>query len=80
VTSLRGTLQAVETRRTAAVARHLLALWAILLRAWRRLRLAGRFRRRAKAQLPAESGDGPALLPDRSATPDAANRADPDNA
>ncbi|MYJ73343.1 MAG: cation:proton antiporter [Rhodospirillaceae bacterium] len=80
VTSLRGTLQAVETRRTAAVARHLLALWATLLRAWRRLRLAGRFRRRAKAQLPADSGDGPALLPDRSAAPDAANRADPDNA
>lgn len=80
VTSLRGTLQAVETRRTAALIRHLLALWAALLRAWQKLGLARRFRRRAKAQLPADSGDGPALLPDRSAAPDAAKRTDPDNA
>ena len=80
VTSLRGTLQAVETRRTAALVRHLLALWAILLRAWQRLRLARWFRRRAKAQLPADSGDEPALLIDRSDAPDTPARAGPDNA
>ena len=80
VTSLRGTLQAVETRRTAALARHLLALWAVLLRAWQKLRRARPFRRRAKAQLPADSADEPALLPDRSAVPGAADRAGPDNA
>ena len=80
VTSLRGTLQAVETRRTAALVRHLLALWAALLRAWQKLALARRFRRRAKAQLPAESGDEPALLTDSSAAPDATSRAGPDNA
>ena len=80
VTSLRGTLQAVETRRTAALVRQLLALWATVVRVWRESRLARQFRRRAKAQLPADSGDEPALLIDRSDAPDASTRAGPDNA
>ncbi|MXY42413.1 MAG: cation:proton antiporter [Rhodospirillaceae bacterium] len=81
VTSLRGTLQAVETRRTAALVRQLLALWATVVRVWRESRLTRRLRRRRTAEPPAvDEADAPALLPDRSAAPDAANRAGPDNA
>ncbi len=84
VTSLQGTLQAVETRRTAALVRTLLALWAAVLRAWRGSRLAafaGRLRRR-RAPEPAAVDEAapPALLTDRSAAadpaPEASGRAD----
>ena len=68
VTSLGGTLEAIETRKMVTFVHYLLGRWAALMRVWRASGLARRFRR-AKAQIPADAAAEPALLTDRRAAP-----------
>ncbi len=77
VTSLTGTLEAIETRKTVAIFHYLEGRWATLKRAWRASRVARRFRR-ARAQIPEDDETEPALLTDRRPSPAETGRPDTD--
>lgn len=72
VTSLRGTLEAIETRNMVAAARYAGARWRALRSAGRKRRLARKIRRRRRkrAQKSPDAADETPLLTDGRAKPD----------
>jgi len=80
VTSLRGTLEAIETRRMVAAGHYVLDRWRAARRTRRRQRLARKVRRRRKKRIKAittQAPDTPLLTDQR---PNNANKSDSESA